>query len=192
VDIARRRGHDVVAVVRSPRLADVDEAIVGDVTDIRNVRDISADADVVVNAVARLDVDATAFYTAATRALLEGAGSSRLVAVGMGALVELSTGVRLMDTHDYPAEYLNFARGRARELEMLSAAPSHVNWVFVIPPPVMLDEEADEPEPLQIRAGHVLPASSSVQFSFADLASAVLDVAFDQSLHRTAVVVSRR
>ena len=90
VSEAARGGHAVTAVVRDPSkyedLAHENITLVeGDVTQTTDVATLSAGHDAAVNAAGRMDIDATEFYTAATRALIDGlgqAGVQRLVPSG--------------------------------------------------------------------------------------------------------------
>ncbi|MET7331841.1 NAD(P)H-binding protein [Nonomuraea sp. NPDC005650] len=193
------RGHEVTAVVRDPGKyaagAVPPEAgagvrvVAGDVTDLAGVAEIAAGHDAAVQAAARLDVSSEEFYTAAARALAGGlgrAGVSRLVAVGIGSLLEVSPGVRLVDTPDFPAEARAFSLGHAAELEVFEG--SGLDWVVLAPPPVFLDEVAARTGRYRIGGGRV-PALEPA-FSFADLAVAVVDEVERPRHHRVQVAVS--
>ncbi|MFD0473073.1 NAD(P)-dependent oxidoreductase [Nonomuraea thailandensis] len=95
---AAGRGHEVTAVVRDPgRHPELGGAgvkvVTGDVTDGGSVAAVAAGHDVALQVAARLDLPSEEFYAAATRALVDGlgrAGVPRLVALGIGSLLEVS------------------------------------------------------------------------------------------------------
>ncbi|MFG6195160.1 NAD(P)-dependent oxidoreductase [Nonomuraea sp. JJY05] len=196
------RGHEVTAVVRDPgKYAGVWDSsgpgqsvgrvrvVAGDVTDLAGVAEVAAGHDAAVQVAARLDMSSEEFYTAAARALAGGlrkAGVSRLVAVGIGSLLEVSPGVRLVDTPDFPAEARAFSLGHAAELEVFEG--SGLDWVVLAPPPVFLDEAASRTGRYRIGGGEV-PALEPV-FSFADLGVAVVDEVERPRHHRVQVAVS--
>ncbi|MEW1840630.1 NAD(P)H-binding protein [Nonomuraea angiospora] len=209
------RGHEVTAVVRDPGKyagawgssgagasgagssgtgssgtgSSGVRVVAGDVTDLAGVAEVAAGHDAAVQVAARLDVSSEEFYTAAARALVGGlgrAGVSRLVAVGIGSLLEVSPGVRLVDTPDFPAEARAFSLGHAAELEVFEK--SGLDWVVLAPPPVLLDESASRTGRYRIGGGEV-PALEPV-FSFADLGVAVVDEVEQPRHHRVQVAVS--
>ncbi|MFI7229006.1 NAD(P)-dependent oxidoreductase [Nonomuraea angiospora] len=207
---AVERGHEVTAVVRDPGKyagawgpsgagysgagysgagSSGVRVVAGDVTDLASVAEAAAGHDAAVQVAARLDVSSEEFYTAAARALVGGlgrAGVSRLVAVGIGSLLEVSAGVRLVDTPDFPAEARAFSLGHAAELEVFEK--SGLDWVVLAPPPVLLDESASRTGRYRIGGGAV-PALEPV-FSFADLGVAVVDEVEHPRHHRVQVAVS--
>jgi putative NADH-flavin reductase len=141
---------------------------------------------------ARLDVPSEEFYAAASRALVDGlarAGVSRLVALGIGSLLEVSPGVRLIDTPGFPADARAFSLGHAVEMEVFEK--SALDWVVLAPPPVFLDGEASRTGRYRIGGGQV-PASAEGDpaFSYADLAVALVDEVESPRHHRVQVAVS--
>ena len=94
---ARRRGHEVTAVVRDLSrhngLADSGARVAaGDVTDVADVAALAAGHDAAIHAAAvyGAGTDPDAFFTGAAHALVNGlrqAGVDRLVAVGLSALL---------------------------------------------------------------------------------------------------------
>ncbi|MEQ4717169.1 NAD(P)H-binding protein [Nonomuraea sp. B19D2] len=194
---AAGRGHEVTAVVRDPAkypaLVESPGArvrvVAGDVTDLGGVAEAAAGHDAAVQAAARMDMPSEEFYTAAARALTGGlarAGVSRLVALGIGSLLEVSPGVRLVDTPDFPADARAFSLGHAAELEVFEGA--ELDWVVLAPPPVFLDESASRTGRYRIGGGQV-PALEP-PLSFADLAVAVVDEVERPAHHRVQVAVS--
>src|SRR3954453_4479010 len=93
---ARRRGHDVTAVVRDVarhRELAADGVLVatGDVTDAATAAQLAKGHDAAINAAADLQTPAGIFFPAAARALLT-AGVDRLVSVGLASALETSSG----------------------------------------------------------------------------------------------------
>ncbi|MGI5289572.1 NAD(P)-dependent oxidoreductase [Nonomuraea polychroma] len=194
---AAGRGHEVTAVVRDPGkhggLAREGVAVVaGDVTDAASVAAAAAGHDAAVQAAARMDVPSEEFYAAAARALVEGlsrAGVRRLVAIGIGSLLEVSPGIRLADTPGFPRDARAFSLGHGAELPVYEQ--SDLDWVVLAPPPVFLDEVAERTGRYRIGDGRVPePAEGEPVFSFADLAVAVVDEAGGGAHHRAQVAVS--
>ncbi|MDI2126483.1 NAD(P)-dependent oxidoreductase [Yinghuangia seranimata] len=191
------RGHHVTAVVRDPashaELAGERVTLVqGDVTDAESVAAVAAGHDAAVNAAARLDVPSTDFYPAATRALIDGlrrAGVARLVAVGIGTVLETAPGVPLHDAPDTPAEVRAFSLGHLAELEILRGESGpDLDWLVVAPPPVFLDAEAERTGTYRIGGTALLPDAET--FSYADLAVVLVDEIDNPKHHRVLVAVA--
>lgn len=197
VEEAAGRGHEVTAVVRDPgKHEDLARervrVVAGDVTDAASVAAAAAGHDAAVQAAVRLDVPSEEFYAAAARALVEGlarAGVTRLVAIGIGTLLEVSAGVRLVDTPGFPEDARTFSLGHAVELAVFGE--SALDWVVLAPPPVFLDEKAERTGRYRIGGGRVPDsAEGDPVFSFADLAVAVVDEADGGKHHRAQVSVA--
>ncbi|MEV4178563.1 MULTISPECIES: NAD(P)-dependent oxidoreductase [unclassified Nonomuraea] len=194
---AAGRGHEVTAVVRDPgKYPDLGgervRVLAGDVTDAAGVAGLAAGHDAALQVAARLDMPSEEFYTAAARALVDGlarAGVPRLVALGIGSLLEVSPGVRLVDTPGFPADARAFSLGHAAELEVLEG--SALDWVVIAPPPVFLDAEAGRTGRYRFGDGRV-PESGEGDpaFSYADLAVALVDEVDRPRHHRVQVAVS--
>ncbi|MCF6469933.1 NAD-dependent epimerase/dehydratase family protein [Nonomuraea sp. MG754425] len=194
---AAGRGHDVTAVVRDPArrpelAGERVTVLAGDVTDAGDVARTASGHDVAVQVAARMDVPAEEFYGDATRALVDGlarAGVSRLVALGIGTLLEAAPGVRLMDTPGFPDDARAFSLGHAVELEVLEAAA--LDWVVITPPPVLLDADAARTGRYRFGDGRVPELrEGDPAFSYADLAVALVDEAEVAKHHRVQVAVS--
>ncbi|HEX4818406.1 MAG TPA: NAD(P)H-binding protein [Nonomuraea sp.] len=194
---AAGRGHEVTAVVRDPGrhvglAGEGVRVVAGDVTDAASVAEAAAGHDAAVQAAARMDVPSAEFYPAAARALVEGlgrAGVARLVAVGIGSLLEVSPGVRLVDTPGFAQDARTFALGHAAELAIF--AESALDWVVLAPPPVFLDEAAERTGRYRLGDERVPEGTEGEPaFSFADLAVAVVDEAAGGRRHRAQVAVS--
>ena len=110
---ALRRGHEVTAVVRHPEefahkhknLA----VVKGDVLDVGSIVGAVKGHDAVLSAVG----PEPAVVTGAARALIDGltqAGVRRLIVVGGASSLEVTPGVQLIDTPNFPKEVLTIAR----------------------------------------------------------------------------------
>ncbi|MEW2624156.1 NAD(P)H-binding protein [Streptomyces sp. NPDC048106] len=184
---ARRRGHQVTAVVRVPsRHRDLDgggvRLLAGDVTDADAVAGLAAGHDAAVMAAydpgARPDV----FFPAAARALLDGlarAGVGRLAAVGLSATMETPEGTPLMDTPGFPPEYRPFCLGHAAGTAVLRASAGTPDWVIVSP--------AGDFGSTGTRSGRyaVSGVDTAARVSHGDFAIALLDEIDAPRHHRT-------
>jgi putative NADH-flavin reductase len=193
------RGHQVTAVVRDPaQHQDLSTAglsvAAGDVTAVDDVADLAAGHDVAVNAAARLDVPSEQFFPAAARALVEGlvrAGVGRLLAIGVGTTLETAPGVAVHDAPDFPAAYRAFSLGHAAQLEVLRAADPGLDWVVLVPPPTVLDNEAIRTGRYRIGGTQVLAVGDGTpMFSYADLAVALVDEVESPKHHRELVAIA--
>ena len=187
---ARARGHDVLAVMRHPHAHPDIDGVTGDVTDVADVRRLTAGADAVINAGASMDVPPDQFFSASTHALIGGLQTRRLLVIGIGTTLEPTPGIRLVDTPDFPDEAKPFTVGHALELELLQQSPSELDWVVITPPPVVIAEHA-ETGPLLVSAGPELLHSSDPTFTYTDLAVATVDAIDNPTHHRTQIAVVR-
>ncbi len=140
---ARRRGHEVTAVVRNPAehaglAADAAPVVAGDATDPAEVAAAAAGRDVVVSAAAVYGqgTDPDGFFTASSRALLAAArrpGVRRLVVVGLSALLRDGSGTPLLDSAGIPAEFRPFCLAHGAGLEILRAEGADVDWLYASP-----------------------------------------------------------
>ncbi|WP_432085760.1 NAD(P)-dependent oxidoreductase [Streptomyces sp. bgisy095] len=189
---ARGRGHRVTAVVRDPAehadLSAVDgvRTVAGDVTDARDVARLSVGHDAAISAVHDGAVPPEAFFTGASRALLDGlarAGVDRLVGVGLASVLETASGTLLMDTPGYPQDYRAFYLGHAAGTDVLRTAASALDWLVLSP--------AGDFDHGGVRTGgyRTAPAGADSRISHADFAIALLDEIDDPRHHRTHVGV---
>jgi putative NADH-flavin reductase len=189
VALATERGHDVTPVVRDPSrhaASDLPGVVAGDVTDADRVRELVSGQDAVIMAAVRLDVPAVEFYSAAAHALVT-ARPRRLVAVGIGTMLETPPGIPLHDSPDFPTEHRAFSLGHVAQWGVLQSSPEDVDWVVLAPPPVVL---SDEPSDGRYVTGgsEVLPGTT---FSYGDLAAALVDEAQTPRHHRELVALAR-
>jgi hypothetical protein len=119
-----QRGHDVVAASRSTGV---------DATDPTAVAAASTGADAVVSAISAREGSYTLVDVA--RSLIEGlgdAGVRRLIVVGGAGSLEISPGVRLLDSPDFQEEFKPEALQGAESLEIYRGASS-IDWIYVSP-----------------------------------------------------------
>ncbi|WP_413802149.1 NAD(P)-dependent oxidoreductase [Streptomyces iranensis] len=177
---ARRRGHEVTAVVREPSrysgLADGGVRIAaGDVTDAADVAALADGHDAAINvaAVYGAGTDPDAFFKSAAHALVKGlsqAGVDRLIAVGLSALLPAPDGTRLLDAPGFPAEFRPFCLAHAAGLEILHTQGGALDWLYVSPAGDF-DHEGE-------RTGHYRTCEQgdmAARISYADFALVLLD-----------------
>ncbi|WP_329059998.1 NAD(P)-dependent oxidoreductase [Amycolatopsis sp. NBC_01480] len=177
---ARRRGHEVTAVVRDPSryggLPDDGVRIAaGDVTKETDVAALAAGHDAAINATAVYGegTDPDAFFTAAAHALVTGlrqAGVDRLITVGLSALLPGPDGIRLLDT--LLNEFRPFCLAHAAGLEVLRAEGGALDWVWVSPAGDF-DHDGERTGRYDVREHGDVAA----RISYADFALALLDEA---------------
>ncbi|MFA1538403.1 NAD(P)-dependent oxidoreductase [Actinomadura monticuli] len=175
---ARRRGHEVTAVVRDPSghgglAGDGVRVAAGDVTEAADVAALAAGHDAAINAAAV--IEPVEFFADASHALIGGlreAGVGRLVAVGLASLLSGADGTRLMDAPGFPAEFRPFCLGHAEGLEVLRSEGGALDWVYVSPAGDF-DHQGQRTGRYEIR-DHGDPAA---RISYADFALVLLDEA---------------
>ncbi|HEX6356801.1 NAD(P)-dependent oxidoreductase [Actinophytocola sp.] len=185
---ARRRGHEVTAVVRDPArhstLTDV-RVVPGDVVDTADIAQASVGHDVAISAAVDLSVAPQDFFTTASRALNTGltkAGVRRLVVVGLASIMPGASGALMMDEPGYPNEYRDFYLGHAAGLDELRA--SDLDWTYVAPAGDF-DHDGSRTGRYRI-AEHGDPDS---RISYADFAIALLDEIETPQHPRAAIIV---
>lgn len=140
---ARRRGHDVVGVVRDPAAVQSPVSglalVRGDATDAASVASVARGGDAVVSAISprpnARGLPAPSLPGAA-RALLAGlrqAGVKRFLFVGGAGSLEVSPGQALMDQPDFPAAYKAEALASREALQILRAEAGDLEWTYLSP-----------------------------------------------------------
>lgn len=135
---ALERGHQVTAVVRdATRFQDSHErltAAIGDVTDAASVAAVVTGHDAVISAVGPTRNSRPELVVDAARALIDGltrAGIRRVVVGGGAGSLEVSPGVQLVDTPDFPKEWLDIALAHRDALDVIRAAD--LDWTYISP-----------------------------------------------------------
>jgi putative NADH-flavin reductase len=187
VEEARRRGHQVTAIVRDPaKHADLAtnavRIVAGDVTDLNSVVQVAEGHDAAISCVYDAGAQPDVFFAGAARVLLDGltrAGVGRLVVVGLASVLETASGALLMDTPGYPQEYRFFYLGHAAGTDVLRAATTTLDWLVISP--------AGDFDHGGARTGQyrTAPAEASSRISYADFAIALLDEIDTPKHHRT-------
>lgn len=182
---AMERGHQVTAIVRdASKLADLSTPRVLE----KDVFQLTADDlrafDVVVNAFGAAP-GSEHLHVEAGRALIEelkDAPKTRLIVVGgAGSLFADEQGtVRVMDTPDFPAEYLPTAKNQGQNLEDLRA--SSINWTFISPSAFFDPEGPRTGKYVTGKDQLLINAAGQSYVSYADYAIAVVDE-IEQSRH---------
>jgi putative NADH-flavin reductase len=183
---ARRRGHQITAVVRDPvkyggLVGDGVHLVAGDVSDADSVAGVAEGHDAAISAVYDAGAQPDAFFTGAARALLGGltrAGVGRLIVVGLASVLKTTSGVALMDTPGYPQEYRAFYLGHAAGTEVLRAATTELDWLVLSP--------AGDFDHGGARTGRyrTAVAEAASRVSYADFAVALLDEIDTPKHHR--------
>jgi putative NADH-flavin reductase len=131
------RGHKVTAIVRDASQQTVKrpnlEYKTGDVLKPESVAIATKGNDAVISAYGPGAGDANQIITAA-QALVEGVGTNqpmRLIVVGGAGSLEVSPGVQLVDTPDFPPAYKKLALAHRDALDIIRRAP--FDWTYVCP-----------------------------------------------------------
>jgi putative NADH-flavin reductase len=176
---ATARGHDVTAAMRDPgRVSDeaVVASVVADVDDPASITSAAAGHNALVSAVGPSGDDLEVLTRAASVLLskLPEAGVSRLVVVGGAGSLEVSPGVRLLDTPQFPAGLKPLGLAHAEALEIYRREGGTLEWTYLSPPPFVGPGERTG----QYRTGMdslIVDPSRNGYVSMEDVAVAVVD-----------------
>jgi hypothetical protein len=125
-----RRGHKVTAIVRNPEKVPAGAGISarkGDVFDRDGLSVLLAGHDAVISAVHFSASDAATLLAAVKQS-----GVTRYLVVGGAGSLEVAPGVKLFDTKEFPAIYLDEARKGGAFLDLLKAETA-LDWTFLSP-----------------------------------------------------------
>jgi uncharacterized protein len=166
------RDHRVTAISRTLTGETADGAVprTGDAADGDDVAKVAAGHDVVVSAIgpSRSGGRPQAFLRAIAT-LAENVGTRRLVVVGNGGALEVSPGLRLLDTSTFPAERRPETLAHVDALELLRDTGGLGDWLYFSPAPSL----ADGPRTGRYRLG--LDMAIGDEISLDDFALAVAD-----------------
>jgi putative NADH-flavin reductase len=177
---ALARGHEITAASRDPKRLDIRDrrlrAVSADVRDTRTACEIMAGADAVVSAVGPRDGSPPSVVVDAARSLSEAArraGVRRLVVVGGAGSLEVSPGLQLVDTPEFPSAWKGVALAHRDALDVYRKAED-LDWSYLSPAALM------EPGPRTARyrtGGERLlkDAEGRSRISIDDFAVALLD-----------------
>lgn len=124
------RGHQVTAIVRNPEKVPQGAGITalkGDVYDRDGLAALLAGHDAVISA-----VHFSASDPATLLAAVKQSGVKRYLVVGGAGSLEVAPGVKLFDTKEFPAIYLDEARKGGAFLDLLKGE-SGLDWTFLSP-----------------------------------------------------------
>ncbi|NMH65452.1 NAD(P)-dependent oxidoreductase [Shewanella salipaludis] len=178
---AKRRGHEVVALVRDPAKLQQDGVEVRslDLNRLPLAPQVFAGVDAVIAAVGgRAQQDHAIVAQTAARLLeaLPNAGVRRLLWVGGAGSLEVAPGVTLVSSPDFPEAYRAEALAQGEALEVFRKSDSGVDWTFVSPAAEIYPGEREG----DYRIGgdsFFTDASGKSRISVTDYARAMLDEA---------------
>ena len=129
------RGHEVTAVVRNTAKLNVPNVTIlqGDVLVPERVAETARGADAAISAYSP-PADDTQKLVTATKSILKGlkaAGITRFIAVGGAGSLEVSPGVQLVDTPDFPPLWKPYAIAHRDALRVLETAD--LEWTNLSP-----------------------------------------------------------
>ena len=171
VDEALRRGHNLIAIARDAgKIAQRTgvTAVSADVKDAAALATAIKGADVVISS-GRF----TAFGADDLLPALKAAGVKRLAVVGGAGSLEIAPGKALIDTPEFPAEYMPEAAGGRDFLNALREE-TELEWTFLSPSALFIAGERTG----QFRLGQdalLVGADGKSWISYEDYAVALLD-----------------
>lgn len=124
------RGHQVTAIVRNPEKVPQGAGVTarkGDVHDRDGLAALLAGHDAAISS-----VHYTASDPATLLAAVKQSGVKRYLVVGGAGSLEVAPGVKLFDTKEFPALYLDEARKGGAYLDLLKGE-SGLDWTFLSP-----------------------------------------------------------
>ena len=178
---ALQRNHDVTAVVRDPSKI-TDERVKIIALDINESPDYAAqlaNSDVVIASIGGRAAGNHSIVANTAQALLsalKNTHSKRLIWVGGAGSLEVSPGVTLVDSPDFPEEYKAEAVAQGEALAIFRHTDSAVNWTFVSPAAVIYPGESEGPYRVGSDAFFVDDQGKS-RVSVTDYAKALIDEA---------------
>jgi uncharacterized protein len=147
VEQAKRRGHDVVSIVRDKnKLATIDSSVREfDLNNGSAFTDIVLDVDVLIVAIGGRAKGNHEIVVNTASHLLKALNKSktRLLWVGGAGSLEVAPGVTLLSTPDFPAEYKDEAVAQGEALALFRQTPFSVNWTYVSPAAVLYPGESE-------------------------------------------------
>jgi len=191
------RGHTVTAATRSgaPVEGLVVRVVTGDAADPRSVARLAQGQDAVASATGpRRDgsEDPEESLGRAARGLAEGlrrAGVPRLVVVGGAGSLEVTPGLRLMDTPDYPPAWKPTALAHARVLDEVYRGLDDLDWTYVSPAAAI--GPGDRTGEFRVGGDQLLTDEAGVsRISVPDFAIAVVDELEDGEAFRRRITVA--
>lgn len=164
------RGHTVTGIARSPDKIETLEgvtAVKGDVHDRDGLAKLLKGHDVVISSVRFKESDPNLLIEA-----LRSSGAKRYIVVGGAGSLEVSPGVKLVDTPQFPAAYKEEATRGADFLHLLKQVDDF-DWTFLSPSALFVPGERTG----KFRLGKdtLLKGENGSSISFEDYAVALVD-----------------
>jgi hypothetical protein len=164
------RGHTVTAIVRHPEKVPAQPGVTaqkGDVFDVQGLAGLLKGHDAVISSVH--------FTASDPRKLIEAvraSGVKRYLVVGGAGSLEVASGLRLIDTPDFPEAYKAEATAGAAFLDLLRGE-SELEWTFLSPSALFVPGERTG----EFRLGkdQLLANEQGSRISFEDFAVALVD-----------------
>lgn len=121
--------------------------------------------------------------------ILSGNRAKFLAVGGAGSLyMDTSHTTMLMDTPDFPQEYLPVARATAEAFDAIKASKG-INWVYVSPPAVFIPDAPKSGKYKIIGEEFELNSKGESKISYADYAIAMIEIALDSTYSKQRVGV---
>lgn len=135
---AKARGHEVLALVRNPQDYQTNGEHVAqfDLAKPQNLSEVIDDADALLVAIGgRASANHKLVPQAAELLLTQLASSKvkRMLWVGGAGSLEVASGVTLLSTPGFPAEYKDEAVAQGEALAVFRAKPQSVEWTYISP-----------------------------------------------------------
>jgi uncharacterized protein len=165
-----RRGHTVTAIARNPERVRAQMGVTakrGDVADQAGLMTLLAGHDAVISAVRFVGSDPRTLID-----VVKAAGVPRYLVVGGAGSLEVTPGVRLVDTPGFPAGAREEALRGATFLDMLRAE-ADLDWTFLSPSALFLPGERTGA--FRIGGDALLAEGGNSRISFEDYAVALTD-----------------
>src|SRR5947209_4255227 len=138
---ALSRNHKVTALVSDPSRLQRESNLDIQKTDVLDTDQLARQLrghDLVISAFSRhADADIYGYYLKGIRSLLKAvraAGISRLLLVGGAGSLEITPGVQLLDTPEFPSQWKATAEGARAALQIMRDQ-TDVDWTVLSPPP---------------------------------------------------------
>ncbi|KPH49859.1 NADH-flavin reductase [Helicobacter pullorum] len=121
--------------------------------------------------------------------ILSGNRAKFLAVGGAGSLhMDTSHTTMLMDTPDFPKEYLPVARATAETFDVIKASKG-INWLYVSPPAVFIPDAPKSGKYKIIGEEFELNSKGESKISYADYAIAMIEIALDSTYSKQRVGV---
>ena len=138
---ALSRGHRLTALVSNPSKLEPHANLEIKPANVLDTDSLAAQLrghDMVISAFSgHADADIYGYYLKGIRSLLEAvraAGVPRLLLVGGAGSLEVTPGVQLLDTPDFPAQWKATAEGARQALKLVRES-TDLDWTVLSPPP---------------------------------------------------------